>query len=149
VEDKPPEILIMEGLPTVLLVVGAAILWVIFLIRRGFVGVARIFRTKDALSPDNAKTIQELGIRNLTPWERMYKFPDYKPFALQFYITKEIVKVKEDYRYYLSQKAGESRSDEYQPMQDFKFYLCENTLANYYENSRFMKIFLPKPERKE
>lgn len=106
----------------IILVGGFA--WILFLFRCGLVGAVKSFRENNALEAKHAKTSEELGIIPMSTLERMYKSPDYRPYAIKFFITQKIVKL--------------TNND--------KLYLSEEALATYYNKSKAMKLVLPRPK---
>lgn len=72
-----------------------------FMMRRAVKAVLRIFREHHAIGPKNAKSVEELGLHQKGMIERMMKPRDYKPRALQFLISQEIVQMTEDGKVYL------------------------------------------------
>ncbi|MEW6621550.1 MAG: hypothetical protein AB1420_00195 [Bacillota bacterium] len=88
----------------VLFIISAIVL--IFLIpslmlRFAIAAVLKEFRKQNAVSPKNAKSSMELGIKPQTFIDRLVTKRDYKPHALQMLIQAETVQVTEDGRLYL------------------------------------------------
>lgn len=73
------------------------------LTRRAVRQVLEIFRKKQALSPENAKTIDELGLRPLSFRQRLFRARDYKPRAMNALVQAEVILSTEDGRLYLSE----------------------------------------------
>jgi uncharacterized protein YneF (UPF0154 family) len=72
-----------------------------FMMRRAIKAVLRIFREHHAIGPKNAKAVDELGLQQKGMIQRMMKPRDYKPRALQYLISQEIVQMTEDGKVYL------------------------------------------------
>ena len=70
-------------------------------LRRAISQVIRIFREHNAFSIKNAKTNDELGIRQRGITEGMFKIRDYKVHALDVLIRSEIIQMTEDGKLYL------------------------------------------------
>ncbi|MGI6574659.1 MAG: hypothetical protein ACOX3A_02120 [bacterium] len=85
------------------LLVAVAFAIPFFLMRKAVRQVIKIFRAKDALTIDTAKTVQELGIIPQTALDRLFKKPDYKPQAVQLLFNNNIVCLTEDNRLYLAE----------------------------------------------
>ena len=96
--------------------------WIMFLFGRSQREVVNLFRDNNAVDAKSALTREELGVTPQSAVERLYKVPDYKPYALQFFLSRGIVKTK-----------GKE-----------KLYLSEEDFSSYYKNS-IMKLFLPAP----
>jgi hypothetical protein len=75
-----------------------------WLVLRAVPKVIRIFRQHNAVGIKNAKTIEELGLKPPTLFDRMYKLRDYKPRALQFLIGVNIIQMTEDGKLYLDEE---------------------------------------------
>lgn len=81
--------------------------------RRALAVVVRRFRETGAVSPDHAKTVEDLGITPQTFMERLYQMRDYRPYALQLLQAEEVVREVSGGRLYLSeQKLAQSRFHE-------------------------------------
>jgi hypothetical protein len=72
-----------------------------FMMRRAIKAVLRTFRQYNAIGPKNAKLVEELGLQQKSMIQRMMKPRDYKPRALQFLMSHEIVKMTDDGKLYL------------------------------------------------
>ncbi len=72
--------------------------------KRAVIQVIKRFRHNGALDPESAKTIEELRLNPPTFRERIMRFRDYKPAALQGLIRVGIVQMTEDGRVYLSEE---------------------------------------------
>jgi hypothetical protein len=78
--------------------------------KRAIRQVIKRFRDRQALDPSTAKTIDELGLTPPSFRERLMRFRDYKPAALNGLVRIGIVQVTEDGRFYLSEeKLGNTR----------------------------------------
>jgi len=71
--------------------------------KRAFPKVIRIFREHNAINEKNAKTVVELGLTPPTFIQRLSRFRDYKPQALDLLKRADIVQVTEDGKLYLSE----------------------------------------------
>ncbi|MDP7286106.1 MAG: hypothetical protein QF906_02700 [Dehalococcoidales bacterium] len=65
--------------------------------------VIRIFRENNAVGPKNAKTIEELGLKPKSMFERALRMRDYKPRALQFLMSVTIIDTTEEGKVYLDE----------------------------------------------
>ena len=75
-----------------------------FMLKRAMSQVIRIFRVHRSLSKDNAKTVEELGLKSHSFMERFMKPRDYKPYALQILARHGVLCQTEDGRFYLSEE---------------------------------------------
>ncbi|MFQ6122529.1 MAG: hypothetical protein ACE5LA_05670 [Dehalococcoidales bacterium] len=75
-----------------------------FLVMRAVPKVIRIFRRHNAVGIKNAKTLDELGLKPQTMFDRMFRLRDYKPRALQLLIGATIVQMTEDGKLYLDEE---------------------------------------------
>lgn len=75
-----------------------------FLVMRSVPKVIRIFRQTNAVGIKNAKTIDELGLKPQTIFDRILRLRDYKPRALQLLISTNIVQLTEDGKLYLDEE---------------------------------------------
>ncbi|MFP4641498.1 MAG: hypothetical protein ACLFPU_04885 [Dehalococcoidia bacterium] len=75
-----------------------------FRMKRAVNQVIKIFQESQAISPDTAKTIDELGLRPPTFMQRLMRRRDFKPYALQALIQGNIIRMTEDDRLYLSEE---------------------------------------------
>ena len=74
-----------------------------FMLKRAMSQVIRVFRGHRSLSKENAKTVEELGLKSRSFMERFMKPRDYKPYALQILARQGILCQTEDGRFYLSE----------------------------------------------
>ena len=91
----------------VLLIVIFMVLLVVIplkLNKRAVMQVIKRLRQHQALDILSAKTVEEIGLQPLSLRERMLRFRDYKPAALQGLIRTNIVQMTEDGRVYLSEE---------------------------------------------
>jgi hypothetical protein len=65
--------------------------------------VIRVFRENNAVGEKNAKTIEELGLKSKSMFERMFRMRDYKPRTLQFLIRVTIIEITEEGKVYLDE----------------------------------------------
>ncbi len=72
--------------------------------KRAVIQVIKRLRQHGALNPESAKTIDELRLNPPTFRERIMRFRDYKPAALQGLIRVGIVQLTEDGKVYLSEE---------------------------------------------
>src|SRR4030042_5056385 len=75
-----------------------------FMLKRAMSQVIRVFRGHRSLSKENAKTVEELGLKPHGFMERFMKPRDYKPYALQILSRQGILCQTEDGRFYLSEE---------------------------------------------
>lgn len=89
-----------------LIMIATLILAIFFsqwLLIRSVPKVIRIFRKHNAVGEQNAKTIEELGLKQKPMLERMFRMRDYKPRVLQFLMRVTIVEMSEDGKLYLDE----------------------------------------------
>jgi hypothetical protein len=72
-----------------------------FLTKRAIFKVIEIFYQHNALGINGAKTLHELGLERPDFFQRMTRPRDYKQYALQILIKREIILVNEDGRLYM------------------------------------------------
>jgi len=72
-----------------------------FLTRRAIFKVIEIFYQRHALGTEGAKTRHELGLQRPDFFQRMMKPRDYKQYALQILIKREIILEDEHGRLYM------------------------------------------------
>ncbi len=73
------------------------------MLRRAANRVVRIFRKKNATSPQTAMTLEELKLQPRSFLQNMMSLRDYKPAALDMLVRGGIVIMTPDERYYLSE----------------------------------------------
>ncbi len=76
--------------------------------KRAVIQVVQIFRDHGALDPESAKTLQELRLTKPTLKDRMLRFRDYKPAAVDSLIQVGIVQGTEDGRVFLLEERLEN-----------------------------------------
>jgi len=64
--------------------------------------LVKLFNNASAIDYNSAKTLEEIGIRQQSFVERLYKIPDHRYRILHHLVAKNVVKTTEDNRYYLS-----------------------------------------------
>lgn len=72
--------------------------------KRAIPKVIKMFQDHNAVGIKNAKSEEELGFKQRSIMEGMFKPRDYKPHALNVLIQAEIVQVTEDGKLYLSEE---------------------------------------------
>ena len=72
--------------------------------KRAMKQVIRILIRTDTTSPENARSIVDLGLNPPTFRERLMRARDYKPKALDFLISLKIVLYSEEGNIYLSEE---------------------------------------------
>ena len=72
-----------------------------FMTRRAVLKLIRTFRDHNAVGIDNAKTLEELGLRFPSFFQRMVMPRDYRPRALQILISANVIGYTEDQKLYL------------------------------------------------
>ena len=71
--------------------------------KRAIKQVIKRFRDREACDPDSAKTIDELGLTPPSFRERLMRFRDYKPAAMNGLVRVGIIQVTGDGRFYLAE----------------------------------------------
>jgi len=89
----------------ILICLASIILLPQFMIKIAAKKVVKIFRSKYAVGLDNAKTVEELGLKQEGMLNRMMKPRNYKPQALQALMRANVIIMKEDSKLYLSEEA--------------------------------------------
>ena len=74
-----------------------------FLMRRAVRSVITLFRRQGATSPDNATTLEELGLVRGSPLDRMFKVRDYRPYAARLLGQANILRATDEGKVYLSE----------------------------------------------
>ena len=89
-----------------IVVFGWVVLFIVsqWRLKRAIRQVIRIFREHNAISINNSKTIEELGMRTRGMLERMFRGRDYKQYALRALMKAGIIQETEDGRLYLSEE---------------------------------------------
>jgi len=73
------------------------------MMKRALKAVIKTFRDNQALTPETAKTTQELGIKGRSLLQ-LKAFRDYKPTALRFLQGQNILQITEEGKIYLSEE---------------------------------------------
>ena len=96
----------------ILVILAAAVLlfvvWLLiprWMIKRNVSKVVRIFQTEGAIGVQNAKTIEELGLRPKSMLQGMFSRRDWKPSALYFLIQTDVVLQTEDGKFYITEES--------------------------------------------
>ncbi len=97
----------MESALSIIILIGVLLLAVIYLprffIKRAVRKVVAIFRAHGATSPDTAVSLAELGLAPRSPFDRMFRMRDYKPYATRLLGQAEIIRSTEEGLVYLSE----------------------------------------------
>jgi hypothetical protein len=94
---------ILATIVVILLVIAIILIARVFM-DRAIRSVIRMFREIGATSASNARSIDELGLRQRPRFERLLRAKDYKPYALGILMNAGIVKANEDGNLYLSEE---------------------------------------------
>jgi len=94
----------MQVVLLIIIFVALLITLPLLLNKRAIKQVIRRFRNHGALDPDSAKTIDELGLTPPTFRERLMRFRDYKPAAMNGLVRVGLIQVTEDGRFYLDEE---------------------------------------------
>lgn len=94
---------------TTLILLTAVILILIFvlpqiLLRRAISSVIRTFRQSEAVDAQNAKTIDELGLRPKSMMQAIFRGAQYKTTALLVLSNATVIERTEDGKLYLSEE---------------------------------------------
>ncbi len=76
-----------------------------WIIKRNTHKVIKIFRQKNAVGMQNAKTVYELGLNPPSLAKRLMSMRDYKPKALEFLIQLNVVSMTEDGKLYITEQS--------------------------------------------
>lgn len=93
--------ILMFGLLIVLFILGVYVIpnW---RFKRTARQVIAIFREKGAVSPQSAKTLEDLGFQTQRSFlEQLLKGRDFRIYAIQAMLKGDVVRVTEDGRFYL------------------------------------------------
>ncbi|MDO8569022.1 MAG: hypothetical protein Q7R57_09980 [Dehalococcoidales bacterium] len=96
-----------DALTLVGLIIALMAIWLLmpgWLIRRQMPRVIKIFRKKDAVGAQNAKTVDELGLRPKTFLQGMFSRRDYKPKALEILVQTNVVLMTEAGKLYITEE---------------------------------------------
>lgn len=91
----------MEIVILIILFLVVIVVLPMLLNKRAVIQVIQIFRNHGALDPESAKTLQELRLTKPTLKDRMLRFRDYKPAAVESLIQVGVVQGTEDGRVFL------------------------------------------------
>ena len=98
----------MQGVLFIILIVILFILSILFLpywlMMRAVPKVIKAFRQNNATSAQNAKTIEELGLRPKSIFQRMFTRRDYRQNALQFLIRADVVDITEEGNFFINEE---------------------------------------------
>ena len=96
-------------IPTILLLCSILLLLILayyyskYRMNKAIKEVIRIFRVKNALDDESARTKEELGLMPPGILMRLMRQRDYKPYALQLLQGAEIIQVTIENKYFLSE----------------------------------------------
>lgn len=102
-----------QGVAILVLLIVLAILTMIFVprwrVKRAAKQVIKTFRKNSATSINNARTLEELGLKPRGFLDGMFRGRDYKPYAMSALMKAGILRETEDGKLYLSEdKLSES-----------------------------------------
>jgi hypothetical protein len=94
---------------TILIILTALVLLLIFvlpqiLLRWAISSVLRVFRQKKAVSSQDARTVDELGLRPKSPAQAIFRGTQYKTTALLALRNAGVIQTTEDGKLYLSEE---------------------------------------------
>lgn len=75
-----------------------------YMMKKAILSVIKTFRDKNALKPENARTEEELGFKRRQSLD-IKLVRDYNPIVFQFLLKKDIVRITEEGKLYLSEEA--------------------------------------------
>jgi hypothetical protein len=101
--DESTRVIILLVL-ILLLMLALAFLGSSMLMRRAIKQVIKMFRNNEALTPETAKELEQIGFKK-KHFFQVSGLRDYKPTAMQMLIRYNIILFTEDGRYYLSEDA--------------------------------------------
>ncbi len=87
--------------------IGLGVLLLRFMMGRALKQVIRIFREKEALDPESAKTGNELGLKTSSETkltDGMFKLRDYKPYVFDSLFQLDVIQMTEEGKYFLSEE---------------------------------------------
>lgn len=73
------------------------------LVKRATRAVIKTFRDNQALTPENARALEEMGFKGRS-FLQFKAFRDYKPAALQFLMRHNVIQATEEGKFYLSEE---------------------------------------------
>ncbi len=94
---------------TILIILMVLVLIVVFVLpqifmRRAVSSVIRVFRQKKAVSPQNAMTVDELGLRPKSMAQAIFRGTQYKTTALLALRNARVIEITDDGKLYLSEE---------------------------------------------
>ena len=94
---------------TIIIILVVVMIFVMFilpqlLLRRAIPSVIRIFRQGNAVGIENAKTIEDLGLKPKNIAQAIFRGREYKITALQVLRNANVIQSTEDGKLYLSEK---------------------------------------------
>ncbi len=96
-----------QGVAVLVVLIALALVSLILVprwrMKRAVSQVIKIFRKHEATHINNARTIDQLGLKPRSFLEGMFRGRDYKPYAFQALLRGGIVLETEDGRYYISE----------------------------------------------
>ena len=92
-----------------LVLLGIAFILVILfvpqlMVKRAIPKVIQAFRQNNAVGEKNAKTLEEVGLKPRGLLENMGRLRDYKPRALQFLMSINVIQMTEEGKFYISEE---------------------------------------------
>jgi len=91
----------MQAALLIVIFIALLIMLPLFMNKSAVRKVIKRFRDHNALDPDSAKTAAELGLAPPSFRERLMRFRDYKPAALNGLVRVGVIEATEDGRFYL------------------------------------------------
>jgi len=93
----------------ILILLLAVLLFILFVlpqmsVRRAIPALIQLFRQHKALSPKDAKTTEELGLKSRGLAQTILRGQDYKLTALQILRNANVIRATDDGRLYLSEE---------------------------------------------
>jgi hypothetical protein len=94
---------------TIIIILVVLMLFLMFilpqlLLRRAIPSVIRIFRQGKAVGAENAKTVEELGLKPKSMTQAIFKGREYKITALEVLRNANVIQSTEDGKLYLSEE---------------------------------------------
>jgi hypothetical protein len=86
-----------------LILIAVAFLMSNYLVRKAIREIIKAFRDNQALTPESAKTMDDLGFKRRS-FLQIRALRDYKPSALQLLMRNNIILATEDGRFFLSEE---------------------------------------------
>jgi hypothetical protein len=97
-----------DVLIVIALIILGIVIWLFvpaWIIKRNTRKVIKIFRQKNAIGMQNAKSVYELGLNPPSLAKRIMSLRDYKPKALEFLIQVNVVFTTEDGKLYITEQS--------------------------------------------